>query len=81
MDIAAYHVATIRAGQYNAHSDNPALSSVAYDQKTFYYDLTDTGATATDFRRFVLGAWEHLDFEDEIDVYEANPGVFSVNLD
>lgn len=80
MNIANFHVATIRAGQLDEHRQNDVLSSVSYDQKTHYYDLTGLGVTADEFKKFVLSAWDR-DFDEEIDVAEWESGVYRVSLD
>lgn len=80
MNIATFHVATIRAGQFDEHRSNDALSAVSYDQKTHYYDLSGLNVTADEFKSFVINAWD-LDFDEEVDVTEWEPGVFRVSLD
>ena len=80
MNIANFHVATIRAGQYDEHRHNDTLSSVSYDQKTHYYDLTGLTVTADDFESFVISAWDR-EFDEKIDVTVWEPGVFRVRLD
>ena len=83
MDIADFHVATIRAGQFNEHRDNDTLSSVTYDQKTSYYDLTGTDFTADDFAAFVDRAWgiDRPDEDGPIEVTTWAENVYRVSLD
>lgn len=80
MNIANFHVATIRAGQFDEHRHNDALCAVSYDQKTHYYDLTGLTVTADEFKSFVISAWD-LDFDADVDVTVWEPGVFRVSLD
>lgn len=80
MTIADYHVATIRAGQFDPHRGDDRLSAVSYDQRTYYYDLTGANVTADEFKSFVIDAWDR-DSDDEIDVTEWQPGVYRVRLD
>lgn len=83
MDIADFHIATIRAGQFDEHRNNDMLSSVTYDQKTTYYALTGTNFTANDFAAFVDRAWD-IDRPDEygpIEVTTWAEQVYRVSLD
>lgn len=80
-DIAALHVATIRAGQYDPHADNDSLSRVTHDQKTHYYDLIGMNVSANDFRIFVESAWDiALEETVTVDIWGC-PGIWSVSLD
>ncbi len=80
MNIADFHIATIRAGQADDHRYNDALSAVSYDQKTHYYDLTGLNVTANEFKNFVIGAWDR-ECAEEMVITEWEPGVFRVSLD
>ena len=79
MNIADFHIATIRAGQFDEHKEDDALSTVRYDQKTYYYDLTGMGIDAHQFECFIAEAWD-TDFGD-FEVTEAEAGVFDAALD
>ena len=80
-DIAAFHVDTIRAGQFDPHQGNDKLCKVRYDTKTYYYDLSEMDVNRDEFESFVHSAWDIWLGMDgkEIDVSESD-GVYSVNI-
>lgn len=58
MNIAAYHVATYRAGEPGYYAPRPrGHLEVRYDSKRWLYDLRGTGVKASEARAFIADAW------------------------